>query len=127
MTRIRNREGFTLIELIMVMVILGILAAVAVPKFFDFGSKAHEKNKAAVVGRVKSGLNNYAADKLVNSSLRTYPTAGTLTFAKILDETPDDWSITNLSGKDSLVYAGDNSSWEYTTSADSVTYTLTAQ
>ncbi len=40
---LKNEEGFTLIEIIAVLVIMGILAAVAVPKFFDLQSKAKEK------------------------------------------------------------------------------------
>ena len=38
--RLRNRKGFTLIELVMVIVILGILTAVAVPKFIDLRTEA---------------------------------------------------------------------------------------
>ena len=37
---INNEEGFTLIEIIAVIIILGIMAAVAVPKFFDMQEKA---------------------------------------------------------------------------------------
>ena len=35
---VKNEEGFTLVEIIAVLVILGILAAVAIPKYFDLQS-----------------------------------------------------------------------------------------
>ena len=45
--RMRNQEGFTLIELVVVIVILGILAATALPRFINVTNQAHS---AAVAG-----------------------------------------------------------------------------
>jgi len=48
------QSGFTLIELIMVVVILGILSAVAIPRFADLGSEARTASLEGLAGAVKS-------------------------------------------------------------------------
>jgi len=49
-----QQSGFTLIELIMVIVILGILAAVALPKFADFSGEARFASLNGALGAVRS-------------------------------------------------------------------------
>ena len=50
----RKQKGFTLIELVMVIVILGILAAFALPRFADLGGDAREASIKGAQGAVKS-------------------------------------------------------------------------
>ncbi len=63
---LRNEEGFTLIEIIAVLVILGILAAVAVPKFFDLQTRAKEKAVASAVAELKVRVNQHFASDLLD-------------------------------------------------------------
>ena len=74
MKHTKSRNGFTLIELIIVMVILGIMAAVAVPKYLDSISNAEEAAEDAVISAIKSGLTQYANNSLYESGRAEWPT-----------------------------------------------------
>lgn len=69
-----RRKGFTLIELILVIAILGILAVSALPRFLDLRSNAKQASRDGVVGAVRSGVALYRANSMVTSGgAGTYP------------------------------------------------------
>ena len=66
MMKIKQEDGFTLIEIIAVMVIMGILAAVAVPKFFDLQGSAREKAIYTATSELKSRMNGHFCTDLLD-------------------------------------------------------------
>ena len=73
MKKTTSRNGFTLIELIIVMVILGIMAAVAVPRYLDSIENAEASAEDAVISAIKNGLKQYANNALVDGGRATWP------------------------------------------------------
>ncbi len=59
---LESKEGFTLVELLVVIAVLGILAAIAVPRFADMRAKARETKAIAEVKQVQTGLELYYAE-----------------------------------------------------------------
>ena len=70
----RNQEGFTLIELIMVTIILGILAAVAIPRYASTVDRAEAAAEDAVISSIEAGLETYAIEQLMDNGRRSWPT-----------------------------------------------------
>ena len=66
----KKQKGFTLVELMIVVAIIGVLAAVAIPKFADMLEKSREGATKGNLSAIKSAVSNYYADQQGN-----YPVA----------------------------------------------------
>ena len=57
--RVRSKKGFTLIELMIVVAILGVLAAIAIPAYRDYVKRARMSEVLSVFAAVATGVNEY--------------------------------------------------------------------
>lgn len=117
-----RREGFTLIELILVIAVLGVLAVSALPKFIDVVARADTSAMQGTAGAVRSGIAMYRANALVVGGSGSYPSSlnsppAVCCFSVVLENALDDtanWS-TNGAGTVFTYNNGEISgTWTYT-------------
>ena len=106
-----TNKGFTLIELIMVTIILGILAAVAIPRYMTSVQKAEEAAEDAVVSSIRAGLETWATEKLMDNGRRSWPTNPW----DGLDTKPAGWAADSED-------AGDDGEWRFNGTSSNISH-----
>jgi len=95
MKALKSSKGFTLIEIIAVLVILGILAAVAVPKYVDMQGEAKKAAAKGQIAEMKSSANLAYANLYLKNA--TQPTAAEIVTElgppTTLGADPDKWTV----------------------------------
>jgi len=111
-----KHRGFTLIELVTVIVLLGILAAVAVPRFMNVQEEARVAQRAQLRAQIASGINMLTALRIAQGDSDPVPEPSDLgtDAVEILNEAPE-----------GLSYDYDETSGTFTYTSGDQTYTMT--
>jgi len=113
MTNSNNTKGFTLIELIMVTIILGILAAVAIPRYMTSVENAEKAAEDAVISSIRAGLENYATEQLMSGGRRIW----TANPFDALASKPSGYAVNSSGVATNAGNAGTDGEWTFNTTS----------
>lgn len=81
-------RGFTLVELLAVVVILAVLAGVALPRFLEGSAAARASACRGVLSGVRAGIANFYAETALEGGEGRYPTLAELTTPGVVLQSP---------------------------------------
>ena len=116
-----KRAGFTMIELIFVIVILGILSAVALPKFIGVSEQANAGKCKAFYGTLSRTVGPAIWSDMILNSIPVGTAFTTATLQAQIDYPPNDEC-----GTDTEILAGPVSGTDFTVTVGSTTYDVNA-
>ncbi len=92
MKKLFGKKGFTLVEIVIVIVLLAILAAVAYPKYIDLRDDAHKSTDQAIIGSWRAGVHIFFAKN------KKFPDTQTELEGCLDGGIPSGWTVTWNSG-----------------------------
>ncbi|OQX92831.1 MAG: hypothetical protein B6D58_00945 [candidate division Zixibacteria bacterium 4484_95] len=125
--RFTNQKGFTLIELVIIIVILGILASVAIPKYRSIVAESKEAACKGALGSLRSAISIYYANTAVTTGTATWPPIDSVrTVGVVLEQDiPDNPYQTNapdsiVTGVTKGTIVGTRGGWAYKASTGEI-------